>query len=189
MRKLFQMIMITMVAVIASQTARAATIDFEVEKISENRWQYNYSVVNDTMTAGVDIIAILFDYGRYANLKLEACPDGWDGQVLSPINGERGYLGLGVAGNNWGNGLSVGERLAGISVSFDWFGENAPNIQDFIASYWDSDNSNFINNSGYTTGYASPSPAPVPEPHTLVLLGVGMFGLSILNRCLREGKK
>ena len=193
MKKLFKMSSIVMVTAFAIQAAGAATINFSLENIGENRWQYNYVIINDTVEKGIDISAILFDYGRYADLKLESCPNDWNLQLLSPtLQGEqeeRGLLTIGVKDNNWGHGLSLGESLSEISVSFTWLGEGTPGTQDFTVSWWDSSQSNFIKEGGYTTGIVISPSVPVPEPHTLALLGSGLIGFVALRRFRRAGQK
>ena len=193
MKKFFKMSSIVMVTAFAIQTAGAATINFSLENIGENRWQYNYVIINDTVEKGIDISAILFDYGRYADLKLESCPNDWNLQLSSPtLQGEkeeRGLLTIGVKDGNWGNGLLLGESLSEKSVSFTWLGEGTPGAQDFTVSWWDQSQFSLAQEHGYTTGIANSPSAPVPEPHTLALLGSGLIGFVAIRRFRRTGKK
>ena len=187
MKRYFGLATALFLAAFVIQTAGAATIDYDVTNIGGSRWQYDYTITNnsDDYLYG---FSIYFDW-RYDNLNFEVGSVLWE--ELEP--------GLGKWQNDWmviwgdpfdyndgslsalnlNAGLMPGGILEGLSVSFDWSGLDAPGSQLFELF-----NADFVslNIFGDTTGDIP----PVPEPQTFLLLGTGLLGLAAYYRRNRK---
>lgn len=153
-------------------TSHADTINFTVENLGGNSWQYNYTVEN-TGTNTIGLFSVLFDLFLYENLAVTASPADWDSIVFQPDPGlpddgifDTLALGLGIA---------PGAMQGGFSVSFDFLGTGTPGEQFF--DIFDSDFR--IVFSGETTAIDS---VPVPEPTSLALFAVGLLLVTTLTR-------
>ena len=69
---------------LASAQASATLIEYDATNIGGNRWQYDYTVTNDTLAFAIEEFTIFFDEDSYANLAVSASPAGWDSLVAQP---------------------------------------------------------------------------------------------------------
>ncbi len=161
-----------------STTSFATIIDYESSNIAGNRWQYDYSVTNNTLTDPIDTFAIYFTYGQYSNLTLETSPANWDSIVINPDPNlfvpDDGFLDAYALAS----GINSGQNLSGFSVSFDWLGNGTPASQNFEVY-----NSDFSSLEFGKTTLLRNLPTEVSEPSTLLLFLAGI-GLALRQRFL-----
>ena len=178
-------------AVCFIQTAGAVTIDYDLNNIGGNRWQYDYKIYNDQ---SVDLywFVIDFDDADYFRLDVvdESRPSDWDVFTMDPIIDSCGVYCPGAA-QAWtfDTGLAFGESLE-FSVSFDWFGLSGKPVggeQSWLAFAGDFDLDNPIAYGTTAVSDVYPEGSDVPEPGTLALLGTGLAGLAAY--CRRNRKR
>jgi hypothetical protein len=177
------------------QAAGAVTIDYNVKNLHDNRWQYEYTITNDSADTFLDAVSIKFNYGDYDNLALGLYPssqwDDWDPDVPYTLGVFQDIWLLVLGGfDNYGNpaeltvfnldGFGAGESMVGLSVSFDWSGNRPPGNQSFNIVDIDGN----ILESGLFTSRAGVS--DVPEPQTFMLLGTGIAALAAYCRRSRK---
>ena len=151
----------------------ASPIFYEITNIGGDRWQYDYTLGNDT-TALIDSFTIFFALDTFANLTLVSSPTNWDSLVADPDpnlpdDGFFDTYDLDFLG------INPGESLSGFSVSFDFLGIGTPGSQAFDANPF----GNVI--SGFTQ-LAPGDPISVPEPDTWFLLSAGLAVLLLRRR-------
>ena len=159
-------IVIAIQLLLLAMSTQANTINYSVENLAGNRWQYSYEVDNDG-AAAIDAFAIIFDLGLYENLAVTGSPADWDSIELQPDAGipDDGYfdtLALGLP-------LGVGEMLGGFSIAFDFLGAGTPGSQLF--EIFDPFTFDLIA-EGETMLSARP-PNEVAEPGFIALAGIG----------------
>jgi hypothetical protein len=125
-------------------------------------WRYDYELVNDTLGTPVDEFTIYFDRALFGNLRDLAGPEGWDLLAAQPDpalpdDGFFDGLALGAA-------LAPGATLGTFSVTFDYFGFDAPGSQRFEFI----DSATFTVLGGGVTSSRTPSTS-VPEPSSFAL--------------------
>ena len=158
--------------------ANAISIDYELNDLGGNLFEYNYSVTNDTIVDGVDWFSIYFDYNLYSNLSLTASPAGWDSfvsepKVISLTNRFDGFLDTFTVFDV----IGFGETLDGFSVSFEWLGgADLPAFQPY--EVFDI-NFNVIE-SGLTLPAVS-DVSEVPLPGALLFMFTGLLGLGFMR--------
>jgi hypothetical protein len=143
----------------------ADTIEYTVENLGGNQWQYNYTVDNTGLIA-LDAFTIFFDLGFYENLAVTSSPGDWDSIVFQPDPGlpdDGIFDSLALVG-----ALEPGDILGGFSVAFDLLVGDSPGDQFF--EFYDSATFDLISD-GFTTRAAT----SVPEPATLWLFATGLF--------------
>lgn len=154
---------------LSTQFAQAIPIDYELVDLGNNRYQYNYTINNET-TLGLDGFSIFFDPALYTNLLIENASANWDTLIYEPdssfgLEGALESIAIGTP-------LAPGDNLPGFSVSFDWLGGNVfggQNFEFFDSVTFDSvliGSTAILNNSG-----------TVPVPTTLALLFLGWGAL------------
>jgi len=107
----------------------ASTINYSVDPLTGNTWEYTFTVVNDTLVQDIEEFTILFDSNLYTNLVVGSTPVGWDPLVIQPdtaLPDDGFYDALALS-----TGISSGNALTGFSVQFDYSGANAPGSQFF----------------------------------------------------------
>ncbi|MES9969684.1 MAG: PEP-CTERM sorting domain-containing protein, partial [Candidatus Thiodiazotropha sp.] len=157
------------------QSLLANPIYYDYLDLGAGRYEYNYTVDNQT-TSAIEEFTVWFDLGLYDNLLINGSPTlDWDGLAaqpdpLLPDDGFADWLTFGAA-------INPGESLSGFSVEFDWLGDGTPGAQFFEII----DPIEFVAlSSGFTQTAPPPPPPPpssssVPEPGTWVLMGVGLL--------------
>ena len=156
------------------QPAAATTINYEVSNISGNTWEYNYTVINDTLGIAIEEFTVYFASGLYENLSLESAPASWDPLVIAPnnfLNNDAYYDALALGGA----GIAPGASLGLFSVQFDYLGTATPGSQLFEIVNPEPDFS--VLASGRTA-----LATVVPIPAAFWLFGTGIIGLIGLAR-------
>lgn len=152
-------------------------ITYNASDLGAGRWQYEYSITNNTLVQDVDEFTIWFEYGFYENIIIETTgtsSDLWDEIVsqpvqippFDPINGMYDALAL-------QDGISIGETVSGFMVSFDWLGNGVPMSQDYEII----DPDTFETVSRGTTVSDVVSIIPAPGALILGLVGIGVVKL------------
>lgn len=165
-------ILITMV-----NRVNATIITYDLTNLGGNRWEYSYSVTNDSMSSPIEEFTIYFDLELYENLLVGNTLNDWDAIVVQPdpepdFEADGFYDALALL-----TGIAPGETVSGFTVSFDWLVTGLPGYQFFEVV--DPSNLEALD-SGWTVTTTS-----VPEPGTLLLLGSGLLGLIGIGKRLR----
>jgi hypothetical protein len=70
-----------------SSEANSAIITYSSTSLGGNSWQYDYTVVNDTLGSPLEEFTIFFDLGSYDTIAIVGTPVGWDGLAIQPDAG------------------------------------------------------------------------------------------------------
>ena len=153
----------------------AISIDYELLSLGGSRYEYNYTINNNDISAGVSQFSILFDHNLFDNLQIESSPADWDSVVFQP---DLSVPDFGVFDTfALLDPIDLGDSLSGFSVSFDWLGTVlSPGIQQFEVF---DDNFNVI---------AIGNTALVPLPGTVILFVTGLLFLGGFRRHARLKK-
>lgn len=155
-------------------------IMYEASNLGSDRWQYEYTVTNNSFTEGISEFTIWFDYDFYDNLVIETMDTSsgiWDEIVSQPLyispfdpfDGMYDALALDES-------IAVGQTVSGFTVSFDWLGTGNPMSQDY----------EIINPETFETigqGSTLTDAIVIPAPGAFILC---VIGVSIIN--LRKNK-
>lgn len=146
---------------VVSQSANATLITYDLDHVTGNTYQYNYTVHN-SLAFDIDYFVIYFSHPETENLA-SALPADWDPIIAEPDP----FFGDGFV--EWftlGSGIAQSDTLSGFSVQFDWLGgPSGPSSQSFdVFDPFTFD----ILDSGQTSTVAVPEPATIP----LFLLGL-----------------
>jgi len=145
-------------------SAYATVISYDTTNITGNRWQYNYTIVNDTLADNIEAFTIYFDVGLYDHLSFISVPTDWDPLTIQPdanLPGDGFFDALALV-----SGIAPSDLLGGFSISFDWLGQDAPGDQFF--EIYDAGFS--VIDSGMTQFVV---PINVPEPASILLFFAG----------------
>jgi len=161
--RLFVLVALTLSAL----PAPATSLLFDVTGSgSGGRYEYSYSLTNDSLGVPIAEFTVFFPFGLFANLQATSAPTDWDGLVVEPVE----ILGNPVDGFYDALALSAplfpGQTVAGFRVAFDWLGADVPGPQRFEIV----DPETFEVLDSGTTQLA----AAVPEPGAFLLLAIGL---------------
>ena len=188
MRRIIGITATLFLAFCLGQTAEAAVITYESSNLGGNRWQYDYTIFNDSASDIITAFDINFDFGYYSNIEHLSSPAGWDSVADDPFS-----LGTNLEIDGILTAWALEEAfyllpnnsLGIFSVVFDWFGNDAPLGQLYVLY---GDNNWNIIGDGWTAGV----PPEIPEPQTFMLLGTGILAMAAYYRrkqSVTTGKK
>ncbi len=157
--------------------ALATTITFDVNNVSATTWEYNYTVINDTLSSSLEEFTVFFDPGLYKNLSVATSPTGWDPLAIQPdaaLPDDGFYDALALSG-----GIAPADAVGGFTVQFDFLGAGKPSSQRFDVV----DPVTFTTrDSGITQRVSA---VPLPAAAGLFLSGLSVF-TGFLSRCRAE---
>lgn len=128
-------IFIFLIVLLFPISSYAITIDYQLQNIGGNRYQYVYTVTNDgSLGAGVSVqlFDVLFDTALYNENTLSITTpaplsNDWDELILLPVPGDpTAYDAFSAT-----VGIPVGQNATGFTVQFDWLGAGTPSTQPF----------------------------------------------------------
>ena len=72
-------------ALMFASNAWATTITYSTVDLGSDRWRYDYTLENDSLSTAIEEFTIYFELGRYENLDvITPEPAGWSGTVVQP---------------------------------------------------------------------------------------------------------
>lgn len=159
---------LTCMLLLSAVNVHASTINYSTSDLGGGSWQYDYTVINDSLGGPLFEFTIDFDRSLYENLIAVSAPASWDGLVVQSgsfidlNNGFYDALFLQPAG------LAVNESASIFSVQFDWLGaaDSMPAEQPFIIV---DPNTFAVLDQGTT------SLVPIPGAALLFLNGFGLL--------------
>ena len=178
MRKLFSVVVASLLLGVCT-TAGATRVLYELTALSPSgRYEYTYSVVNDTLGIPISEFSIFFSYGVFTDLTPVSTPADWDPLTVDPAT----ILGAPVDGFydalTWTAPIGPGATLGGFSVEFYWSGAGLPGPQAFEVV--DPETFEMLQ-SGITRPAVS-----MPEPGSLLLLAIGLVGIRAMRSSIRK---
>ncbi|PKG99732.1 PEP-CTERM sorting domain-containing protein [Paraglaciecola sp. MB-3u-78] len=157
-----RLLLLTLLSV--SYSAKAVYIEYELNLVNGNTYQYDYTIFNDDIAAGIEEFAIFFDYNTTENLAVVASPAVWDSLVIQPDTGlpdDGLFDSLALA-----SPISLGGSLGGFSVQFDWLGSNSGPVAQAFEVY---------NPSTFAVLASGSTLSSVPEPASLAMILIGLL--------------
>ncbi|WP_064042033.1 hypothetical protein [Methylomonas koyamae] len=153
---------------IGVNSSSAASVSYEITNILGSRWQYNYSVYNNSLANDIEEFLIFFDHNAYANLTVGGTPINWDPLVIQPdaLLPDDGYFDVLALGS----GIVPGTSLPGFLIEFDYLFSGTPGSQYFEVR--DSITFDLLE-----TGNTVLTNGSVPEPNSIFLLIIGFVPL------------
>jgi hypothetical protein len=165
------MVIATLLMTASTALGQVVSVQYDVDQLGAVRWEYTYTVTNNTLAPGVEELTLWFDYGLFENLAVTTpspLSGEWDEIVVQPeplIHDDGFYDALALAAP-----IDVGESVHGLAVAFDWLGQGEPGAQPF--EIVDPDSFEVLA-SGVT-----------PEPGSILVLLIG--GLACRRRRQHE---
>ena len=157
----------------------AGTIEYQVNPVSGNLYQYNYFLSGYTFDAN-EQLDVRFDPTLYGALSNGVAPSGFSVTLLQTNNppGDYGdYTALAQINNPSTSGT--------FSVQFVYLGTGAPGSQPFFLNQYNSDG--FYQSTidaGFTTSETTSSVAPEPSTFTLISVALLFGGLWMIRKRL-----
>ncbi len=153
--------------------SHATTVRYDLNLVSGNTWQYDFSVANDSLATPIGEFTIYFDRALFSNLQLVSAPADWDPLAIPPDPGlpQDGYF-------DWlalSAGIDPGQSLGSFRVLVDFAGNSTPGGSLFEV----------IDPETFATldrGFTTPVVAAVPEPSTIALLTSGLLFAMLRGR-------
>lgn len=153
------------------ESANATTITFDVANLGGNTWEYNYTVINDTLGVPIEEFTIYFDPASYGILSPGPAPAGWDPLVVQPFNDPFDPRGFYDAFALFAPPISPGDSLGGFTVTFEYLLAGTPGSQLFeIVTF------NPLSFDLQVIDSAQTIPAVVPLPAAAWLFGTALLG-------------
>ena len=174
----FHKLLCALMVLLFSNAAFANPIFYEVSDLGAGRFQYDYTVDNQTASP-IEEFTVWFDASVYDNLLIVANPSpDWDGvaipgdPLLPDLDGFADWLAFGPP-------IAPGQLLSGFSVSFDWLGNGTPGSQFFeIVDPFTYG----VLSDGFTQPLPATPPVSVPAPPLLMLVLPGLLMMIGLAR-------
>jgi MYXO-CTERM domain-containing protein len=171
---------------LSSQGAGAAAVTIEYELVAlaaPGRYEYRYTVTNDSLATPVNWFSIDFDTALYDEASLTITSVGladWSQQVLGSLQ-VFGVPAQYDAYKTTGLPLDIGESEAGFSIAFTWLGAGTPGTQAF--TIYDAGTLDVLD-SGTTVALDVPPPPPpgVPEPAAMALALTALLAAGVARR-------
>ena len=163
--------------VLAAAPSQATVIEQSSSLIAGNRYEFSFSVSNDTLAVPIEEFAILFDFNVFENLGDVVAPADWDPIVFQPD------LGLSSDGIfdafALGAGIGVGATLGGFSVQADFLGVDLPLSLPF--EILDPVTFDVVD-----SGSTAVTQTAVPEPSSALVVGGVVSGFFVARRRRRK---
>lgn len=159
-----------LICITAPLQARAAavSIDYQLTSLAApSRYEYLYSITNDSLASPLSWFSIDFDTALYDESSLVISTVGlgdWSQLMLASVPGLPAQY---DAYNTAGTGLAIGSSLTGFKVEFTWLGAGTPGSQAFTV--WDPGTLDILDTGTTSASVAPPPPTPLPEPGTALL--------------------
>ena len=171
-----------------AQAASAVTIEYATTNVGGDRWQYDFTIFNDS-AYDFNAFDIAFGVG-VANMELLSTGYGWGSDSF--VTDSFDYLGTGyliALADDDASWILPGASLGLFSVALDWLGNQGPDLS-FFAYDFDFGWSRLpINDYAFIDVSGPVVPDPIPEPGTLALLCTGLAGLAAYYRSRKAGKR
>jgi hypothetical protein len=142
-------------------------VSYSLDDLGSGRWKATYHINNADSSTDVSWLTVFFDYGLFDNLAVETpspLSEQWDQTVWNPYRIDLfpvpGLYDLRAKSS----GLLPGQSLSGLAVSFDWFGQGNPTIEQRVEIYADP---------GTLQQVWVGTAVYIPEPATLLGLSLG----------------
>ena len=152
----------------------ATAIEYTLDDLGSGSWQYNYIIINDSLTGTINEFTIYFELNKYENLSVVASPAVWDDLLVQPGS----FIGLndGYYDSYSALGVGAGESAGVFSVRFDWLVAGAlPGDQDFEIV-------DPVTFAVLEDGRTSQTVVPLPGAMMLFIYGLGLLSATGLVR-------
>lgn len=152
--------------------AHAADVEYTLQGLGGDRWQYDYTLVNPDASLVFDEITVYFSLPAVQSIESFTVPAGWDGVSVQPDSGipaDGFFDALHTSGP-----VPAGARISGFSVVFDVAPGTVPGSQPFELA--------LSNGPGGFAVVASGATTAVPEPGAFALMASGTAALAFLAR-------